>query len=257
MSIHPTAIVGQGARIGSGVEVGPYTVIGQHVEIGADCRVGAHCVITGHTRIGARNHIYHSVSLGEAPQDKKYGGEATRLEIGDDNTIREFCTFNRGTVQDAGVTRIGSHNWIMAYVHLAHDCQLGSHTIFANNAQLAGHVHVGDHAVLGGFTGVHQFCRIGAHSITAIGAVVLQDVPPYVTASGNTAKPHGINSEGLKRRGYAPQTINRLKRAYRTLYKSGLTLEEAKGELMQQVEECPEVKVLVDFLASSSRGIIR
>jgi UDP-N-acetylglucosamine acyltransferase len=257
MSIHPTAIVDPGARLAAGVEVGPYTVIGGQVEIGADSCIGAHAVITGHTRIGARNRIYHFVSLGEAPQDKKYGGEATQLEIGDDNTIREFCTFNRGTVQDAGVTRIGHHNWIMAYVHLAHDCQVGDHTIFANNAQLAGHVHVGDHAVLGGFTGVHQFCRVGAHSMTAIGAVVLQDVPPYVTASGNSAKPFGINSEGLKRRGFAPLTINRLKRAYRTLYKSGLTLEEAKRELMQQVAECPEVKALVEFLATSTRGIIR
>lgn len=257
MSIHPTAIVDQDARIGPEVEIGPYTVVGKHAEIGEGCRIGAYVVIAGHTSIGARNHIYHYVSLGEAPQDKKYGGEATRLEIGEDNTIREFCTFNRGTAQDAGVTRVGSHNWFMAYVHLAHDCQVGSHTIFANNSQLAGHVHIGDYAVLGGFTGVHQFCRVGAHSITAIGAVVLQDVPPYITASGNTARPHGINSEGLKRRGYTAQTINRLKRAYRTLYKSGLTLEEAKGELMQQTEECPEVRVLLDFLTGSSRGIIR
>lgn len=257
MSIHPTAVVAPGARLAANVEVGPYTVIGEHVAIGAGSSIGAHAVITGHTRIGERNRIYHCVSLGEAPQDKKYGGEATCLEIGDDNTIREFCTFNRGTVQDAGVTRIGSHNWIMAYVHLAHDCQVGNHTIFANNAQLAGHVHIGDHVVLGGFTGVHQFCRVGAHSITAIGAVVLQDVPPYVTASGNSAKPFGINSEGLKRRGFAPPTINRLKRAYRTLYKSGLTLDEARQELMLQVAECPEVQLLVDFLATSTRGIIR
>ena len=257
MKIHPTAIIAPGASLGPSVEIGAYTVIGEHVEIGADCLIGSHAVITGHTRIGARNRIYHSVSLGEAPQDKKYGGEATRLEIGDQNTIREFCTFNRGTVQDAGVTRIGDRNWIMAYVHLAHDCHVGNDTIFANNAQLAGHVHVGDHAVLGGFTGVHQFCRVGAHSITAIGAVVLQDVPPYVTASGNTAKPYGINSEGLKRRGYAPATVIRLKRAYRTLYKSGLTLEEAKQELGRQVEDCPEIGLLVEFLAASTRGIIR
>jgi UDP-N-acetylglucosamine acyltransferase len=257
MKIHPTAIIAPGASIGSSVEIGAYTVVGEHVEIGADCLIGAHAVITGHTRIGARNRIYHSVSLGEAPQDKKYGGEATRLEIGDQNTIREFCTFNRGTVQDAGVTRIGDRNWIMAYVHLAHDCHVGNDTIFANNAQLAGHVHVGDHAVLGGFTGVHQFCRVGAHSITAIGAVVLQDVPPYVTASGNTAKPYGINSEGLKRRGFAPATVNLLKRAYRTLYKSGLTLEEAKQELARQIEDCPEIGLLVEFLAASTRGIIR
>jgi len=257
MNIHPTTLIALGAKIGPGVEIGPYTVIGEDVEIGAGCIIGAHSVITGRTRIGARNRIYHSVSLGEAPQDKKYDGEATRLEIGDENTIREFCTFNRGTVQDAGVTSIGNRNWIMAYVHLAHDCRVGNDTIFANNAQLAGHVHVGDHAVLGGFTGVHQFCRVGAHSITAIGAVVLQDVPPYVTASGNTAKPYGINSEGLKRRGFTPATINQLKRAYRTLYKSGLTLEEAKGELKRQAEECPEIGLLGEFLATSTRGIIR
>lgn len=257
MTIHPTAIVDPGARIADGVEIGPYSVIGEHVEIGERCRIGAHVVITGHTRIGVRNQIYHSVSLGEAPQDKKYRGEPTRLEIGNDNTIREFCTFNRGTVQDAGVTRIGDHNWIMAYVHLAHDCQVGSHAIFANNAQLAGHVHVGDHAGPGGFTGVHQFCRVGAHSITAIGAVVLQDVPPYVIASGNTAKPFGINTEGLKRRGFTGETIKWLKRAYRTLYKSGLTLEEASQELERQVKTCPEIGVLVAFLTASARGIIR
>ena len=257
MRIHPTAIVDPGAGIAHGVEIGPYTVIGEHVQIGEGCRIGAHAVITGHTRIGARNHIFHGVSLGEAPQDKKYQGEATRLEIGDDNTIREFCTFNRGTVQDAGVTRVGDQNWIMAYVHIAHDCHVGSHTIFANNSQLAGHVHVGDHAVLGGFTGVHQFCHVGAHSITAIGAVVVQDVPPYVTASGNTAKPYGINTEGLRRRGFTAETINRLKRAYRTLYKSGLTLDEAKQELERQVEACPEVRLLINFLTASARGIIR
>jgi UDP-N-acetylglucosamine acyltransferase len=257
MSVHPSAIIEQGARLAPDVEIGPYCVIGAHVEIGAGSRVGAHAVITGHTRIGARNRIYHFVSLGEAPQDKKYRGEHTRLEIGDDNTIREFCTFNLGTVQDAGVTRIGSDNWIMAYVHVAHDCRVGDHTIFANNAQLAGHVYVGDYAVLGGFTGVHQFCRVGAHSITAIGSVVLQDVPPYVTASGDSAKPYGINSEGLRRRGFAADTINRLRRAYRTLYKSGLTLDEARRELELQVAACPEVQLLVDFLAASTRGIIR
>ena len=257
MTIHPTAIVDLGARVADSVEIGPYTVIGEHVEIGEGCWIGAHAVITGHTRIGARNRIYHSVSLGEAPQDKKYGGEATRLEIGNDNTIREFCTFNRGTAQDAGVTRVGDDNWIMAYVHLAHDCQVGSHTIFANNAQLAGHVHIGDHAVLGGFTGVHQFCRVGAHSITAIGAVVLQDVPPFIIASGNAAKPYGINAEGLKRRGFTADTINRLKRAYRTLYKSGLTLDEARQELERQARSCAEIAVLVDFLTAGTRGIVR
>lgn len=257
MRIHPTALVDPQAKIAADVEIGPYTIIGPHVEIGPGCRIGSHTVITGHTRIGRENRIYHYVSLGEAPQDKKYGGEPTRLEIGNHNTIREFCTFNRGTVQDAGVTRLGDHNWIMAYVHLAHDCHIGSHTIFANNAQLAGHVHVDDYAVLGGFTVVHQFCRIGAHAITAMGTIVLQDVPPYVTASGNSAKPRGINAEGLRRRGFSAATIEMLRRAYKTLYRSGLTLEAARGELERQLANCPEVGLLLEFLAASKRGIIR
>lgn len=257
ISVHPTAIVDPRAKISAGVEIGPYAVIGEHVEIGSGCRIGPHAVITGHTRVGANNRIYQFVSLGEIPQDKKYGGEATRLEIGDHNTIREFCTFNCGTAQDAGVTRVGDYNWIMAYVHLAHDCQIGNHTIFANNAQLAGHVHVGDYAILGGFTAVHQFCHIGAHSITALGTMVLQDIPPYVTASGNSAKPYGINAEGLKRRGFTAETVTKLKRAYKTLYKSGLTLDEAKKELERQLAQCQEIRPLLDFLAASTRGIIR
>ena len=255
--IHPSAIVYPGARIGEEVEVGPYAVIGPHVEIGRRSTIGPHAVITGHTRIGAENRIFQFVSLGEIPQDKKYAGEPTRLEIGERNVIREFCTFNCGTIQDAGVTRVGNDNWIMAYVHLAHDCQVGNHTVFANNAQLAGHVHVGDHAILGGFTEVHQFCRIGAHSITALGTVVVQDVPPFVMASDNTARAYGINVEGLKRRGFSADTITRLKRAYKTLYKSGHTLEQAKRELGREVEDCPEVQVILDFLAVSRRGIIR
>jgi UDP-N-acetylglucosamine acyltransferase len=255
--IHPTAIVHPGARLATDIEIGAYSIIGPHVEIGPGCRVGPHAVITGHTRIGANNRIYQFVSLGEAPQDKKYAGEPTRLEIGNNNSIREFCTFNCGTAQDAGVTRIGNDNWIMAYVHLAHDCQIGNHTIFANNAQLAGHVHVGDYAILGGFTGVHQFCHVGAHSITAIASVILQDVPPYVIASGNTARPYGINAEGLKRRGFSAAVITRLKRAYKTLYKSGHTLEQARRELARQAKECPEIQPLLDFLAGSTRGIIR
>lgn len=255
--IHPTAIVETGARIGDDVEIGAYTLIGPHVEIGPGCRIGPHAVITGHTRIGAGNRIFQFVSLGEAPQDKKYAGEPTRLEIGDNNTIREFCTFNCGTVQDAGTTRLGNNNWIMAYVHLAHDCQVGNNTIFANNAQLAGHVHVGDHAILGGFTTVHQFCHIGAHSITSLSTVVYQDIPPYLVASGNSARPFGINAEGLKRRGFSATTITQLKRAYKTLYKSGHTLEQAKRELARQAGDCPEVQLLVDFLAASTRGIIR
>ena len=255
--IHPTAIVHPGARLAGDVEIGAYTLIGEHVEIGAGTRIGPHAVITGHTRIGSNNRIFQFVSLGEAPQDKKYAGEPTRLEIGDRNTIREFCTFNCGTVQDAGATRLGNDNWMMAYVHLAHDCQIADHTIFANNSQLAGHVHVGDYAILGGFTAVHQFCHIGAHSITAIGTVVLQDIPPFMIASGNTAEPHGINSEGLKRRGFPADAITGIKRAYKTLYKSGLTLSEARRKIATQVRACPELRMLLDFLDQSTRGIVR
>ena len=257
MKAHPTAIVDPGARIAPDVEIGPYTVIGAHVEIGPGCRIGPHCVITGHTRLGENNRVFQFSSIGEVPQDKKYAGEPTRLEIGNDNTIREFCTFNTGTVQDVGITRIGNGNWIMAYVHFAHDCQVGNNTIFANNAQLAGHVQVGDYAILGGYTGVHQFCSVGAHSITGVASVVLQDVPPYLTVSGNPARPYGINAEGLKRRGFDAAAIAGLQRAYKTLYRSKLTLEEAKSALEGQVSECPSIRPLIDFLAASSRGIVR
>ena len=256
-AIHPTAIVDPGARLADDIEIGAYTLIGGHVEIGSGCRIGPHAVITGHTRIGSNNRIFQFVSLGEAPQDKKYAGEPTRLEIGDRNTIREFCTFNCGTVQDAGVTRFGNDNWVMAYAHLAHDCQVGNHVIFANNSQLAGHVRVDDYAILGGFTAVHQFCHIGAHSITAIGTVVLQDIPPFVTASGNTAQPYGINAEGLKRRGFSAPTITLIKRAYKTLYKAGLSLDDARREIGAQVGDCPDLQLLLDFLDNSTRGIIR
>jgi UDP-N-acetylglucosamine acyltransferase len=255
--IHATAIVHPGARIGADVEIGPYSVIGEHVEIGDGTRIGAHAVITGHTRIGAGNRIFHMVSLGEEPQDKKYAGEPTRLEIGDYNTIREFCTFNTGTVQDLGVTRLGNHNWIMAYVHIAHDCQVGNNTIFANNASLAGHVLVGDYAILGGFSLVHQFCRIGAHVITGLGTSVRQDVPPFITATGNPAEPHGINSEGLKRRGYSPEAIAALKRAYKTLYKSGLNFADARATIADEAASVAELGPLVEFLAEPGRGIIR
>lgn len=255
--LHPTAIIDRRAKLDSDVEIGPYTVIGGNVEIGRGCVIGPHVVITGHTRLGSDNRVYQFASLGEAPQDKKYRGEPTRLEIGDRNTIREFCTLNCGTAQDAGITRVGDDNWIMAYVHLAHDCQIGDRTIFANNAQLAGHVHVGDYAILGGFTVVHQFCRIGSHSLTAMGTIVLQDIPPYVTASGNTARPFGINSEGLKRRGFTSEALAGLKRAYKTLYKSGLTLAEARQELVRQAVKCPELQPVLDFLDVSKRGIIR
>ncbi|MEW5770046.1 MAG: acyl-ACP--UDP-N-acetylglucosamine O-acyltransferase [Pseudomonadota bacterium] len=255
--IHPTALVSPGARLAEDVEIGAYSIVGEHVEIDEGTRIGPHAVITGHTRIGRGNRIFQFVSLGEEPQDKKYAGEPTRLEIGERNVIREFCTFNTGTVQDAGVTRIGSDNWIMAYVHIAHDCVVGDHTIFANNASLAGHAHVDDFAILGGFTGVHQFCRVGAHVITGIASVVRQDVPPYVTVAGSPAQPHGINSEGLKRRGYAPETISAIKRAYKSLYKSGLTLADAREAIEQDAEGTPELRLLLDFLAQPGRGIVR
>lgn len=255
--IHPTAIIDSNARLGKNVSVGAYSIIGEHVEIGDDSWIGPHVVINGHTRIGQGNRIFQFSSIGEMPQDKKYAGEPTQLQIGDRNTIREFCTFNCGTAQDAGVTRVGSDNWIMAYVHLAHDCQVGDNTIFANNAQLAGHVHVGDFAILGGFTVVHQFVRIGAHSITAMGSILLQDLPPYVTAAGNTAKPFGINSEGLKRRGFSSDAIAALKRAYKLIYRSGATLDEARSKLSEEATVQPALSLLVDFLAEPGRGIVR
>jgi UDP-N-acetylglucosamine acyltransferase len=255
--IHPTAIVHPGAKLANDVEVGPYSIIGEHVQVGEGSRIGAHAVISGHTRIGRGNRIFHHVSLGEMPQDKKYAGEPTRLEIGDNNVIREFCTFNIGTAQDLGYTRLGNDNWIMSYVHLAHDSVVGDNTILANCTQLAGHVEIGDYAILGGFTGVHQYCRVGAHAITGVGSVVLADVPPFVTAMGNTAQPHGINTEGLRRRGFPDGTITQLRRAYKTLYKSGLTLDEAKRALEAQVAECPEVGLLLEFLSTSRRSIIR
>ncbi len=255
--IHPSAIVHAGARIHPLASIGAYAVIGEHVEIGERTSVGPHVVIDGHTRIGPDNRIHAFNSIGGPPQDKKYAGEPTRLEIGARNTIREFCTFNCGTVQDVGVTRLGDDNWIMAYVHLAHDCQIGNNTIFANNAQLAGHVHVGDYAILGGFTTVHQFVSIGAHAMTALSSVLVQDLPPYVTAAGNTAQPHGINAEGLKRRGFSPETIAAIRAAYKTLYRSGMPLEEAKQALAEQARSVPEVGIMVEFLGRSRRGILR
>ncbi len=255
--IHPTAIVDSGASLDSSVEVGPYAVIGPDVEIGAGTTVGAHTVIRGPTRIGRDNRVYQFSSIGDAPQDKKYAGEPTRLEIGDRNLIREFCTFNRGTAQDAGVTRVGNDNWIMAYVHLAHDCDVGSNTILANCAQLAGHVHLGDHAILGGFTAIHQFVRVGGHVITAAGSVVLQDIPPFVMAGGNTARAYGINAEGLKRRGFSAAKMAEIKRAYKLLYKSGLSFKEAQESIAPMVKTCPELALMTEFLAASTRGIIR
>lgn len=255
--IHATAIIDKNAELDSSVEVGPFSIIGPNVKIDAGTRIAGHVTISDHTIIGKHNQIFQYSSLGEAPQDKKYKNEPTLLEIGDNNTIREFCTFNRGTVQDKGTTKIGNDNWIMAYVHLAHDCVIGNHTIFANNASLAGHVDVHDYAILGGFTLIHQFCKIGSHVITAVGSVVFKDIPPYVTAAGYDAKPHGINAEGLKRRGFSSEAILEVKRAYKTLYRNGLTLEEAKLELVEKQKSCQEIGLLLDFLNTSTRGIVR
>ena len=255
--IHYTAIVHPRARLGSGVAIGAYSIIGEHVEIGDGTRIGPHVVITGHTRIGRDNRIFQFCSLGDEPQDKKYGNEPTRLEIGDRNTIREFCTFNRGTIQGAGMTRLGDDNYMMAYVHLAHDCRVGNCTTFTNNASLAGHVQVGDFAGLGGFTSVHQFVRVGACSFTGLGTVLTQDLPPYILAAGNVAKPYGLNLRELKRRGFSEPTILALKRAYRLVYRSGLTLNEAKAGIERLAYGLPEVQGFLDFISTSGRGIIR
>ena len=257
MTIHSTALIHPGARIAPGVEIGAYSIVGGEVAIGEGSWVGPHVVLDGRMTIGRNNRIFQFASLGGPPQDKKYSGEPTAVEIGDGNTIREYVTINRGTTQDTGVTRIGDDNWIMAYVHFAHDCRIGSHTIFANACQVAGHVEVGDWAILGATTLVHQFVKIGAHSFTAMGTFLQQDLPPYVTAAGNTAKPYGINNEGLRRRGFTPEALNALKRAYRTLYRSSLSLEEAKAELQAQAADCAEVELLLDFLGASTRGIVR
>jgi UDP-N-acetylglucosamine acyltransferase len=253
--IHPTAVIDPGARLARGVTVGAYSIIGAGVEVGEETTIGAHVVLEGPMRIGRKNRIFSFASLGGQPQDKKYAGEDTSVEIGDANTIREYVTINRGTVQDVGVTRLGDDNWLMAYTHLAHDCQVGSHTIFANCAQLAGHVAVGDWVILGGFTTVQQRVRIGAHAFTGMQSSVTLDIPPYVKVAGNPTRPFGINAEGLRRRGFAPGAIEGLKKAYRTLYRDGLVLEEAKRQLEAQVAQCAPVRELLDFLAKSA-GVI-
>ena len=255
--IHSTAVIDAGAELAADVSVGPYSIIGPDVTIGAGTGIGPHVVINGPTRIGADNRIFQFASLGEAPQDKKYAGEPTRLEIGDRNTIREFVTFNRGTVQDEGVTRIGDDNWIMAYVHIAHDCRIGNQTIFANNASLAGHVRVDDYAILGGFSLVHQFCAIGAHALTAFGSGISKDVPPYVTVGGSPARAHGLNMEGLRRRGFPEAVRKQLKDAYRVLYRENLSLQDAIERLRSSAADCPEMQLLVDFLDRQTRGIVR
>ena len=259
--IHSTALVDRTSELADDVEVGPYSIVGARVRIGAGTVLGPHVVISGRTTIGRGNRFFPFCSIGGAPQDKKYAGEDTELVIGDGNTVRECCTISLGTTQGGGVTRIGSDNWIMAYAHIAHDCVVGDHTILANNATLAGHVTVGDWVVIGGLSAVHQFCSVGPHAMAGGGSIVLRDIPPYVMCNGNPAEPHGINTEGLKRRGFEAETINLLRRAYRLLYKEGMTTVEAVSALAAMAAEHPvsagAIGLLKDFVSNSQRGIIR
>ncbi|MEO7108252.1 MAG: acyl-ACP--UDP-N-acetylglucosamine O-acyltransferase [Rhodoferax sp.] len=262
-NIHPTALVDPAARLDPSVTVGPYTIIGPHVRIGAGTTVGPHCVIEGHTTIGCDNRIFQFNSLGAIPQDKKYAGEPCELHIGDRNTIREFCTFNIGSPGDAGVTSLGNDNWIMAYVHLAHDCMVGNNTIFANNTALAGHVHVGDWAILGGYTIVHQFVRIGAHCMTSLASMLVADLPPFVMCQGQPASARSMNFEGLRRRGWTPERISGVKAIHKALYRDGLTFEQAKTRIaelaVERPETAPDVTMMLSFLdkTSAERGIVR
>ncbi|RLJ15703.1 acyl-[acyl-carrier-protein]--UDP-N-acetylglucosamine O-acyltransferase [bacterium endosymbiont of Escarpia laminata] len=255
--IDQRAVIDPSAELGEGVSIGPFSVIGADVKIGRGTTIGPHVVINGPTRIGEDNRIFQFASVGEDPQDKKYGGEPTWLEIGDRNVIREFVTINRGTQQDVGTTRIGNDNLFMAYTHVAHDCQIGNDVIMANAASLGGHVQISDHTILGGFTIVHQFCRIGAYSFCAMGSVISKDLPPYVMVSGHPAKPYGINTEGLRRHQYSEQAIRQIKRAYKLLYKSQLRLEEAIESIREMAGEAPEVGIMVDFIAQGGRSILR
>ncbi len=259
--IHATAIVSSQAQLAENVSVGAYTLIGPHVSIGPGSSVGPHCVIEGHTHIGCDNKIFQFCSLGAAPQDMKYAGEPTELVIGDRNTIREFCTFNTGTVQDGGVTRIGSDNWIMAYVHIAHDCQLGDHIILANNATLAGHVQLADWVFIGGLTGIHQFVKVGAHAMAGFASAVTQDVPPFMTVDGNPLAVHGFNVVGLRRRGFSPERIAGVKQMHKLLYRQGNTLAQATQAIAALADTSPElhddVVLMSSFLASATRGIAR
>ena len=256
-AIHPTAIVSPEAELDGSVSVGPYAVIGPGVHIGAGTTVGSHALLKGPATIGRDNRIFGFAIIGEDPQDKKYGGELTRLEIGDRNTFREFCTVHRGTVQDKGVTRIGTDNWIMAYVHIAHDCVVANDVICSNNTTLAGHVQVDDHVICGGFSAIHQFCRLGAHSFLGGFAAITRDVPPYVMVAGQPTAPHGINSEGLKRRGFSTEQLRNLKDAYRILYREGLQLTEARDRIAALAESQSELRILVDFIDTSERSLIR
>ena len=262
--IHASALIDSKAELASDVEVGPYSVIGPKVKIGSGTKIGSHTIIEGHTTIGKDNHFAHFAAIGGPPQDMKYRGEPTQLVIGDRNTIREFTTIHTGTAQDEGITRIGDDNWIMAYVHIAHDCQIGNHTIFSSNAQIAGHVHVNDWAIMGGMSGVHQFVRIGQHAMLGGASALVQDIPPFVIAAGDKASSHGINVEGLKRRGFSSETISDLRQAYKVLYKDGLSFEDAKVEIQKMVvasaadaATAEKLAEFHDFIAASTRGIIR
>jgi UDP-N-acetylglucosamine acyltransferase len=256
-SIHATALVAPDAIIAEGVEIGPYCVIGPGVEIGARTRLGPHATVQGPTKIGVDNLIHAYASVGDAPQDKKYKGEPTRLEIGDRNVIREFVTLNRGTTKDKGVTTIGNDNLFMAYVHVAHDCMVGNQCVLANNATLGGHVVLGDWVIMGGFSAIHQFCKVGAHAFLANNAAVTRDVPPFVMAVGAPAKPHSVNSEGLKRRGFSAAQIRNIRNAYRVLYRSGLKLADAEAQLQATAVEQPEILPLVEFIPQSTRSLVR
>ena len=256
-SIDPRAAIAEGAKLAPDVEVGAYAIIGPDVEIGPGCRIGPHAVVTGWTRLGANNHVFQFASIGDAPQDKKYKGEPTRVEIGDGNVFREYVTVNRGTTHDKAFTRIGSDNLFMASSHVAHDCIVGSHCVFANLATLGGHVEVDDHVILAGFTGVHQFCKIGAHAFIANNTAVTRDVPPYVMAVGHPAEPHSINATGLSRRGFSPEQVRNIKNAFRTLYREGLPLETAIGRLREAAATQPELVPFVEFIGRSTRSLIR
>lgn len=255
--IHPSAIVSPNAKIGANVTIGPWTIVGDEVEIGADTTIASHCVLKGPTKIGQRNKIFQFVTIGDDCQDKKYAGERTFLEIGDDNVIREHCTLHRGTVQDNSLTKVGSRNLLMVNVHIAHDCIVGDNCIFANNATLAGHVHIGNWVIFGGLAAIHQFGRVGDHAFVAGMAALNQDVPPFVMAAGHYAKPFGINKEGLKRRGFSVEAISAIRHAYMIIYKDGNTIEEAIEKLLPMVEQEPSISLLVDFLKASERGICR
>ena len=255
--VHATAQIAPGVRLGADVEVGAYCVIAADVEIGDGTVLGPHVVVNGPTRIGRGNHIHAFASIGGDPQDKKFEGERSELIIGDRNRIREFVTINRGTGQGGGATRIGDDNWIMAYVHIAHDCQVGNHTVFSNNATLAGHVEIGDHVILSGFSGVHQFCRIGAHAFIGMGCLINGDVPPFIIMANEYGRPRGINTEGLKRRGFSPERIAGIRRAYKALYMSGLQLGEAREELERIAADAPDVATMVEFLNQTQRPIVR